>query len=111
MKIRLMKQEFFKNFVCMVTLAVVLIIYYYTVNDAWMIGDSIFLSGMFFMCLGLFRVVRRLGLFDSLIYGTERLLGKTKLDYYEYTETHEYKQSFLEILILSAGFMALSFIL
>ncbi len=35
MKIRLLKQEFFKNSVCMVILTIVLVIYYYNVNNIY----------------------------------------------------------------------------
>ena len=68
------------------------------------------LSGLLFVCIGLFRVTRKLGLFDSTIYGSKRLFGKTKQDFVEYVQDHPYTQNFAEILLLGVGFILLSFL-
>ena len=74
------------------------------------VGSALFLSGLFFLCMGLFRVVRRLGLFDTTIYGTKRLFGKTKEDFVDWVEQNPYEKNFVELLIVSTAFILISFL-
>lgn len=103
------KRELLKNLVWMVVLTASIALYYGWLYGQLLLGSAVFLSGLLFFCIGLWRVVRHLGLFDSTIYGTKRLLGKTKVDFVEYLEQNPYRQSFWEALLLGFLFMAISF--
>ena len=71
------KRELLKNLVWMVVLTAGIALYYGWLYGQLLLGSAVFLSGLLFFCIGLWRVVRHLGLFDSTIYGTKRLFGKT----------------------------------
>lgn len=81
----LRRDEFLRHLMWISVLAVGIVLYYYRLYDMVMVGSALFLSGLFFLCMGLFRVVRRLGLFDTTIYGTKRLFGKTKEDFVDWS--------------------------
>lgn len=108
MKFRLKKEEIIKNLIWLVVLALGIVLYYWRLYGQIRLGDSLFLSGLLFLCVGLYRVVRWLGFFDSTIYGFNRLLGRTKQDLTGFTQDHPYTQSFGELLILSIVFICLS---
>lgn len=61
------RDEFLRHLLWMSVLAAGITLYYYRLYDTVMVGSALFLSGLFFLCMGLFRVVRRLGLFDTTI--------------------------------------------
>jgi len=73
-------------------------------------GDALFLSGLFALCIGLYRLVRRLGLFDSTVYSMKRLFLLTKEPLHDYLDSHPYTQRYGELLLVGAGLMALSFL-
>ena len=110
MKCKIITKDLLKDFVWVSALAMGIILYYQRLYQQWMISDGLFLSGLLFVCIGLFRVTRKLGLFDSTIYGSKRLFGKTKQDFVEYVQDHPYTQNFAEILLLGVGFILLSFL-
>lgn len=110
MKIVLQRKEFLKTTVWISLLAVGIIIYYQKLYGIFLLSDGLFLSGLFFFCMGLFRFVCHLGLFDSMIYGTKRLFGSTKQDFVEYIQSNPHEKSYLETLLVSILFMILSFI-
>lgn len=110
MKFRLKKDEAVKCLVWQIILALGLILYYWRLYGQIRIGDGMFLSGLLFLCVGLYRVVRWLGFFDSTIYGLNKLLGHTDQEQAEFILEHPYTESFGELLILSIGFICLSFI-
>lgn len=73
-----------------------------------MVLDSLFLSGLLFICLGLFRIVMHLGLFNSTIFTFEKVLGVLHFQrdedlssktYYEFMEEYEYNKSPWELII------------
>ncbi len=111
MRGKLDRRGLMKNLLWMLLLAAVITLYYLRLDGQLRPVDGLFLSGIFFLCVGLFRVVRRLGLFDSAIYGTQRLLGRTKQSFFEYTNEHPYTQRYQELLLLSAAFILASFAL
>ena len=103
------RDEFLRHLLWMSVLAAGITLYYYRLYDTVMVGSALFLSGLFFLCMGLFRVVRRLGLFDTTIYGTKRLFGKTKEDFVGWVEQNPYEKNFVELLIVSTAFILISF--
>ena len=108
---KLDRRGLLKNLLWMLILAAAITLYYLYLDGELRPVDGLFLSGVFFLCIGLFRVVRRLGFFDSAIYGTKRLLGQTKQDFWEYTNEHPYTERYQELLLLSAVFILVSFTL
>ena len=106
----LRRDEFLRHLMWISVLAVGIVLYYYRLYDMVMVGSALFLSGLFFLCMGLFRVVRRLGLFDTTIYGTKRLFGKTKEDFVDCVEQNPYEKNFVELLIVSTAFILISFL-
>ena len=62
MNISINKKELTKSLFGIVLLSVGITIYYQSLYGMLLIGDSLFLSGLFFLCIALFRIVRHLGL-------------------------------------------------
>lgn len=110
MNISINKKELTKSLFEIILLSIGIIIYYQSLYGVLLIGDSLFLSGLFFLCIGLFRFVRHLGLFDSTIYGTKKLFSKTNQDFFEYIEDNPYQKRVLEVLIVAIISMGISFL-
>ena len=111
MKIRLEPKEFKKSLLSLIVVAIALLAYFYFVDKAWKIADSLCLSGILFFSVALWRVVRMLGLFDRTIHSFLILRKKTKQDFFEYTQENPYTENFLELLICSVAFILISLIL
>lgn len=84
--------------------------------------DALFISGLLFLLMGLFRFTRHLHMYDLLIYSTKKFAQvlKTKNyvkgdavlgDYHEYVQNLSYNRPFAELLAVGGGFTALSVIL
>ena len=115
MKFKITKQEILKNLIWIGVLAVGIGLYYYSQYKTVLIQDSLFLSGLFFLCVGLYRVVRHLGLFDTTIYSFKKLSGRMEqdertLDCYDYWNEHPYVQPVWEILFTSICAMVIGLI-
>lgn len=115
MRLKLTKKELLKNLLWVAVLAGGITLYYYSQYKTLMVQDSLFLSGLFFLCIGLYRVVRYLGLFDNTIYGFKKLTGRAeengrKLDYHDYWSEHAYTKPVWEVLLVSVCAMALGLI-
>lgn len=105
------KREMLRNLAWMSVLSVGITLYYRRIYGRLLVGHAVFLSGLLFLCVGLWRVVRRLGFFDSTIYGMKRLFGRMEMCYADYLEQNPYRKSFREVLITSLLFIAVSFFL
>ena len=110
MNISINKKELTKSLFGIVLLSVGITIYYQSLYGMLLIGDSLFLSGLFFLCIALFRIVRHLGLFDSMIYGTKKLFSKTEQDFFEYIEDNPYQKRVMEVLMVAIASMGTSFL-
>lgn len=110
MKLHLTAKEFAKSTIAVLVVAVMITLYYRWLYALWMIGDALFLAGLLGVCIGLFRVVRLLGMFDSTIYGAKRLTGKTKQDFADYLQSNPYTQPFAEQLLVGLVAIGISFV-
>lgn len=103
-------------------LAVGILIYFYRLYGEWLISDACFLSGLFLCCVGLFRVVRILGLLNLPIYGFKKMGDTlhskfsdhetpTMGSYAEYLQEEKYEQCFTAPLLVGGVLIALSLLL
>lgn len=101
-------------------LAAGILLYYHRLYGQWRLSDACFLSGLFICCVGLFRVVRILGLLDLPIYGFKKLQdsfqARTKGEstvgsYADYQLTQKYEKSFTSPLLVGAVMIAVSLLL
>ena len=111
MSIHLEPKELKKSLLSLTVVAIALLVYFYIVDKELMIADSIGLSGILFLSIALWRVVRILGLFDRTIHSYKVVFGKTKQDFFEYTQENPYSEKFIELLICSVAFILISLIL
>ncbi len=111
MKFRLNKGELKKSLLSLVIVAASLMVYFYIIEGQVAIADSLCLSGILFLSIALWRVVRILGLFDRTFYSWKKMAGKVKTDFYQYTQENPYTERFEELLILSVAFILISIIL
>ena len=112
MKIHLETKELKKSLISLTVVAVALLVYFYIREGAWQIADSLCLSGVLFLSVALWRVVRMLGLFERTIFSFRVLIsGKFKQDFYEYSQENPYTERFVELLICSVAFILISLIL
>ncbi len=111
MRIHLEPKELKKSLGSLAVVALALVLYYYIREGKLLIADSLCLSGILFFSVALWRVVRILGLFDRTIHSFQLMFGKTKQDFYEYTQENPYTEKFLELLICSVAFILISLIL
>lgn len=110
MKIRLDKKELRKSLLNLIAVAVIIFVYYYITKGMFLLADSVFMSGLLFFCIALWRIVRILGFFESTIYSFKKMFKKTDVEFYEYTQDHPYTEHFVELLILSIAFIVMSMI-
>ena len=111
MRIHLDRKELKKSLLSISVVAVSILVYFYIMKGKWLIGDSLCLSGVLFLSVSLWRVVRILGLFERTIYSFRLMTGKTKQEFYEYTQENPYTERFVELLICSVAFILISLIL
>lgn len=111
MRIRLEPKELKKSLTSLCVVAISLLVYFYIRQGKLLIADSLCLSGILFLSVALWRVVRILGLFDRTIHSFRLMSGKTKQDFYEYTQENPYTERFVELLICSVAFILISLIL
>ena len=105
-----------------VILAVGILIYFYRLYGELRLSDACFLSGLFLCCVGLFRVVRILGLLNLPIYGFKKLGDTlhakfssheepTMGSYAAYLQEETYEQCFTAPLLVGGILIALSLLL
>ena len=111
MRIHLQTKEFKKSLLSLGVVAIAILVYLYIRDGKLLISDSLCLSGVLFFSVALWRVVRILGLFDRTIHSYRLMTGKTKQDFYEYTQENPYTEKFIELLICSVAFILISLIL
>ena len=68
------KKTLVKNGVSAAVLTAGLVLYLYKTEDAWKIGDGLFLAGLLFLVIGCWNLVRWMGLFDFTVYGYKKLI-------------------------------------
>lgn len=116
MKVNLQRKELAKNALWAALLALGIVIYYYRMHGFLMIGDALFLSGLLFCALGVFRITRRLELYHSTIYGFKRLFRGLRSErdsekigsYSDFLEENPYEKPFAELLIIGIVLIAVS---
>lgn len=107
------KKSFLKTVLSAVLLAVGFSAYFFRIYGEMRVADACFLAGLFFCCIGLFRIVRILGLFDLPTYGYKKVwdILQTKLDeerepkigdYADYRQNQVYEPCFTEPLAVGA---------
>ena len=111
MRIHLEPKELKKSLMSLSVVALSLLVYFYIRDGKWAFADSLCLSGILFFSVSLWRVVRILGLFDRTFHSFRLLTGRTKQDFYEYTQENPYTEKFVELLICSVAFILISLIL
>ena len=111
MRIRLEPKELKKSLLSLAVVALALLVYFYIREGKLQIADSLCLSGVLFFSVALWRVVRILGLFDRTFHSFKLMTGKTKQDFFEYTQENPYTEKFIELLICSVAFILISLIL
>jgi len=111
MKFHLDSKELKNSLLSMSVVTVSLLVYFYIQEGKLAFADSLCLSGVLFLSVALWRVVRILGLFDRTFHSFRLLTGKTKQDFYEYTQENPYTERFVELLICSVAFILISLIL
>ena len=111
MRIHLERKELKKSLLSISVVALSILVYFHIMEGKWLLADSLCLSGVLFLSVALWRVVRILGLFDRTIYSFRRMTGKTKQEFYEYTQENPYTEKFIELLICSVAFILISLIL
>ena len=100
-------------------LVVGILIYYYRIDSTLRLSDACFLSGLFFCCVGLFRVVRLLGLFELPAYGFQKLFETVRSaaghepesaigDYADYQQSRTFDASVTEPMLVGALLILLS---
>ncbi len=110
-----------KTVVAALVLTVGVVIYFWRMTGEVRPGDGCFMAGLFFLCLGLFRLVRVLGLFDLPIYGFKKLyyalrtrwdddVEKPYKDYADYLDKTTYDASVTEPLVTGIVLMLLSLV-
>lgn len=92
-----------KNLALEGALAIVVSLYFYYIYKKILIIDSLFLCGMIFLCIGAFRIVKHMGLFDLTTYGMKKFAGsfrefdelkeKKINSYYDFLKHKNYKKS------------------
>lgn len=109
-----MNKNILKNLIWGTILAIGISIYYNRLYGMPLIFDSFFMSGLLFLCSGLFRVVLHLELFNSTIFTCKKFYGTITNNEYEYKqysdflEDYEYKKSPKDMLIPAVVFIAIS---
>lgn len=111
MRFHLEPKELKKSLLSLGVVALSLLVYFRIMDGLWLIADSLCLSGILFFSVALWRVVRILGLFDRVIHSYKLMIGRTKQEFYEYTQENPYTEKFEELLICSVAFILISLIL
>lgn len=86
------------------------------------LSDAAAVCGLCYLIAGLSRLVRRMGLFNSTVFGTKKLWeiirirdydrARSKMkDYVDYTEHHPYNKPFGELLLTASLLLVLAIIL
>ncbi|ONI39527.1 hypothetical protein AN639_01665 [Candidatus Epulonipiscium fishelsonii] len=92
----------------------ILVIYFYIIYKQIIISDALFLSGVLYMCVALFSLVRYCGGFDISIYSFKKIFDR-EMDkmqaLHEYTNQNPYNKSYKELLIISIIFIVVGHIL
>lgn len=116
------KKSVWKMALSGVLLAAGICVYYYRLYGEMRLADGCFLSGLFFCCIGLFRVVRILGFFDLPIYGFKKVreIVQTKIgdkreptmgDYADFQQNYTYERSFTPPLLTGVVLIILSMVI
>lgn len=108
---KLSGREFKKSLINVFAVFVGLIVFLAITKKSFMPSSALFLSGLLFFCVGLWRVVRHLGMFDSTIFSYKRMFRKVKGEFADYLQEHPYTERYVELLIVSAAAMVISQIL
>lgn len=85
-----------------------IMLYYYVVKKQVLLSDSLFLAGLLYFTIGLWREVRRLGFFNMAIYSTKRLFRRTNETFADYVDSHPYEERFVEPLLTGLVVMVIS---
>lgn len=68
------KKPMIKAAVSAAVFAAACLVYFHRQEGAWLPGDSLFMTGLLFLVAGCWNLVRWLGLFDSTVYGFQKLI-------------------------------------
>lgn len=116
---RIAKKSMIKTVAAALALTVGVFVYFRRMTGEFRFADACFMAGLFFCCLGLFRLVRVLGLFDLPIYGFKKLYATVRSkfndgaekpygDYADYLQSVSYDASVTEPLLTGAVLVAVS---
>lgn len=108
MKLRLHKKELKKSLLSLSVVSVILLIYFYIIRGQLLLGESLFLAGVLFFSIALWRIVRLLGLFDLTFYSFKKWTKHVDTDFQQYLQDNPYTEHFEELLIVSLVFMLVS---
>ena len=86
------------------------------------ISNLLTILGLIYLIIGSYRLVRKLGFFDSFIFGwkkTFEIIRNSKYteqdskigNYIDYIRNNKYKKTYLEFLIVGFGLLFLSFLI
>lgn len=84
--------------------------------------NALFVAGIIFMVIGIFRLTRHLHMYDLFLYSSKKfaqvlktkhyIKGEDPLgNYHDYLQTTSYNRPFAEFLTVGGGFVGLSFLL
>ncbi len=111
MRFRLHKKELKKGLLSISVVSIILLIYLYIIRGQLLLGESMFLAGVLFFSIALWRIVRLLGLFDLTFYSVKKWTKRVDTDLQQYLQDNPYTEHFEELLILSLAFILVSAIL
>lgn len=121
-------KELSKQLIWFIVLTVGLILYSVRARGNWQISNNLFMAGLLFLIIGLFRLTRWLGLYDSTIYSYKRLWSSISRDkmtkdnaalytenkmpsFSDYMANTVYEKPILESLIIGMASLAVSIVI